>query len=43
MWQAIKIGMVNNLKAPRRRLLVSRMRKNLKSGSMWQGMETRIW
>jgi hypothetical protein len=42
-WQAIKIGMVNNLKAPRRRLSVSRMRKNLTSGSMWQGMETRIW
>jgi hypothetical protein len=43
MWQVIKIGTVNNLKAPRRRLSVSRMRENLMSGSMWQGMETRIW
>jgi hypothetical protein len=43
MWQVIKIGMVNHLKAPRRRLSVSRMRENLMSGSMWQGMETRIW
>jgi hypothetical protein len=41
MWQVIKIGMVNHLKAPRRRLSVSRMRENLMSGSMWQGMETR--
>jgi hypothetical protein len=29
------------LKTARRRLSVSRMRKNLMSGSMWQGMETR--
>jgi hypothetical protein len=43
MWQEIKIGMVNPLKAPGRRLSVSRMRENLTSGSMWQGMETRIW
>jgi hypothetical protein len=41
MWQVIKIGMVNNLKAPGRRLSESRMRENLMSGSMWQGMETR--
>ena len=30
------------LKAPGRRLSESRMRENLMSGSMWQGMETRI-
>jgi hypothetical protein len=42
MWQVIKIGMVNNLKASRRRLLESRVRENLMSGSRWQGMETRI-
>ena len=44
MWQAIKIGMGNYLKAPRRRLSESWMRENLISGSRrWQGMETRIW
>jgi hypothetical protein len=41
MWQVIKIGMVNHLKAPGRRLSESWMRENLMSGSMWQGMETR--
>jgi len=41
MWQEIKTGMVNNLKAPGRRLSVSRMRENFMSGSRRQGMETR--
>jgi hypothetical protein len=36
-----KAGLAEILKAPGRRLSESRMRENLMSGSMWQGMETR--
>ena len=42
IWQVTeKVGTMNVLNTPGRRLSVSRMRENLMSGSMWQGMETR--
>lgn len=42
IWQVTeKVETMNVLNTPRRRLSESRMRENLMSGSMWQGMETR--
>ena len=42
IWQVtVKDEAMNVLNTPRRRLSESRMRENLMSGSMWQGMETR--
>jgi len=42
IWQVIeKVETMDVLNTPRRRLSVSRVRKNLMHGSMWQGMETR--
>ena len=40
-WQVIQSRYNGCLEAPGRRLSESRMRKNLMSGSMWQGMKTR--
>jgi hypothetical protein len=34
---------VQDLKVAGRRFSESRMRKNLMSGSIWQGMKTKIW